>query len=438
MVQSLHNDGISVIMDVVYNHVYSASGYCFNKIVPDYFTRPNSNGSGCGNDVASERTMVKKYIVDSVKYWADEYHIDGFRFDLVGLIDTETINAIIEEVHKTHPDVIFYGEGWTMDTKLTKNGFTLTTQTNADKVPGFAFFSDTIRNAIKGGVFSVEKGYVSGAAGKESEIESCFLGRAGGWCKSPAQAINYASCHDNYTLFDTLLQARTDASKEDLIKMNNLSAAIYMTAQGVPFIHAGEEMLRSKVNEDGTYNHNSYNASDAVNGIKWSNLEDETYQNVVNYYKGLIAFRKLHPVMRLTTANDVATYVTALRGLEANVVGFSFKNGYEGEKAEGIYVIFNANTAATTVELPEGNWNVYVQGDQAGTKVLANAEESITVDGISTVVLVKEEVKAIGTDVAPGATTNVFASIPAITYVAIVCVIITAVACVLVLRKKTK
>ena len=252
MVQSLHKDGISVIMDVVYNHVYDAGKFCFNKIVPNYFSRVTpdgaySNGSACGNDTASERAMVKKYIVDSVLYWATEYHIDGFRFDLVGLIDTETINEVMEAVHAVRPDVVFYGEGWTMNTTLTKKGYSMTTQTNSTQVPGFAFFSDTIRDGLKGSVFNTsERGYASGASKLEDAIEECFLGLAGTWCTTPAQSVNYASCHDNNTLYDRLQLSNPDATREDLIKMNNLSAAVYMTAQGIPFMQAGEEMLRTK------------------------------------------------------------------------------------------------------------------------------------------------------------------------------------------------
>ena len=395
MVQSLHNDGISVVMDVVYNHVYDAGSFCFNQIVPGYFSRINangsySNGSGCGNDTASERAMVKKYIVDSVVYWAEEYHIDGFRFDLVGLIDTETINEIMEEVHKIRPDVIFYGEGWTMSTDVTKEGYDMTTQTNSQKVPGFAFFNDTIRDALKGSVFeNTATGYVSGAIGNKDTIAECFYGLAR-WCKSPAQTINYASCHDNNTLWDRLQASRTDASKEDLIKMNNLTAAIYMLAQGTPFIHAGEEMLRTKVNEDGSFNHNSYNASDEVNSIKWSTLEDATYMDVVNYYKGLIAFRKAHAALRLTTAEDVAAHMTTMTGLPDEVNGFVITGGMEGEKADAICVIFNPNPEAAKVTLPEGNWNIYINGEDAGTTKLGTASGEITVDGITAVVLVQE------------------------------------------------
>lgn len=395
MVQSLHNDGISVVMDVVYNHVYDASQFCFNQIVPGYFSRINaegvySNGSGCGNDTASERAMVKKYIVDSVLYWTEEYHIDGFRFDLVGLIDTETINEIIKEVHAVRPDVIFYGEGWTMSTNVTKDGYNMTTQTNSQMVPGFSFFNDTIRDALKGSVFEeTGKGYVQGAIGNKDTIADCFLGLAR-WCKTPAQTINYASCHDNNTLWDRLQASRKDASKEDLIKMNNLTAAIYMLSQGTPFIHAGEEMLRTKVNEDGTFNHNSYNASDAVNSIKWGTLEDATYMDVVDYYKGLIAFRKAHGALRLTTAEDVAAHITSMKDLPDEVNGFVITGGINDEKADAICVIFNPNPEEAKVTLPEGNWNIYINGEDAGTEKLGTASGEVTVDGITAMVLVQE------------------------------------------------
>lgn len=274
MVKALHDNQISVIMDVVYNHVYNASDFCVNQIVPGYFSRVNedgtySNGSDCGNDTASERSMVRKYIVDSVKYWADEYHIDGFRFDLVGLIDTETINEVVTEVHKTHPDVIFYGEGWTMDTAVTKDGYKMTTQPNSTDVPGFAFFSDTLRDALKGHVFyTTRKGYVSGAADLADTVKGCFLGQADDWCTTPSQSINYASCHDNMTLLDRITKSTPGASKEDHIRMNNLSASIYMTAQGIPFLQAGEEMLRAKIDASGDFVENSYNSPDSVNSIK--------------------------------------------------------------------------------------------------------------------------------------------------------------------------
>ena len=384
MVKGLHDNGISVIMDVVYNHVFDADSFCMNKIVPGYFSRPGSNGSGCGNDTASERSMVKKYIVDSVKYWAEEYHIDGFRFDLVGLIDTDTINTLMKEVHKTRPNVKFYGEGWSIPTNLTKDGYAMTTQCSAAKVPGFAFFNDSIRDALKGSVFDQGAGFVSGAAGKENAISDALLGRSwwgGTVCPSPAQTINYASCHDNNTLMDRITMSTPGASRVDRVKMNNLAAAIYLMAQGVPFIHAGEEMLRSKQNADGTFVENSYASGDAVNSLKWDDLSKVKCTETVNYYKGLIAFRKAHPALRLTTSAEVNARVSRVGGVPANVVAAQIQE---------ILLLFNANNTPQTVSLPQGNWNVYIDGKTAGTTVLRTVSGNICVDAISAAVLVKE------------------------------------------------
>ena len=393
MVKGLHDNGISVIMDVVYNHVYSGEEFCFNKIVPLFFSRVSSDGvfsagSACGNDTASERAMVKKYIVDSVKYWADEYHIDGFRWDLVGLIDTETINAVMEEVHKTHPNIIFYGEGWTMATQVTKDGYTMTTQGNSQEVPGFAFFSDTLRDAIRGGNSNNSKpGYAAGAGGFSGNIADCFLG-APAWCKSPTQTINYASCHDNHTLFDRITMSTPDAAFSDLVKMNNLAAAIVMTSQGVPFIHAGEEMLRSKPLEDGSFDHNSYRSPDSVNNLKWADLSHEVYQQTYAYYQGLIAFRKAHPALSMTTAEEVSGKITKLGGLDFNVVGFHIAAGANGEKNE-LIVVFNPRSEASTVNLPEGEWTIYINGGKAGIEPLGTATGTATAEAISAMVLVK-------------------------------------------------
>ena len=393
MVKGLHDSGISVVMDVVYNHVFDAESFCFNKIVPQYFSRVAangvySNGSACGNDTASERAMVQKYIIDSVKYWASEYHIDGFRFDLAGLIDTETINAVIEEVHKSHPNVIFYGEGWSMGTHLTKDGYTMTTQKTSTETPGFSFFSDTIRDALRGPNSNAgQTGYVANAGGYASNIKYCFMGAAN-WCKSPTQTINYASCHDGYTLFDRITLSTKDASMEDRIKMNNLAAAIYMTSQGTPFIHAGEEMLRTKPKEDGAgFEHNSYNSSDAVNNLKWDTLQTLDYRQVVDYYKGLIAFRKAHPALRMTDAATVEASITTLSDLEFNVSAFRISGG---EQDSDIVAIFNPRASATTVTLPKGTWAVCINGEKAGTEVLDTARGTVTVDAISAMVLVKQ------------------------------------------------
>lgn len=395
MVKTLHDNDISVVMDVVYNHVYNAGEFCFNVIVPEYFSRVNdngtySNGSSCGNDTASERSMVKKYIVDSVKYWADEYHIDGFRFDLVGLLDTETMNEVIEEVHKDHPDVIFYGEGWSMQTSLTKEGYSMTTQTNSTEVPEMAFFSDTLRDLLKGNTFSTtEKGFVSGANGKEKTLQKCFMGLSPEWCTTPSQSVNYASCHDNLSLMDRIIRSTPEASVEERIRMNNLAAAIYMTAEGVPFMQAGEEFLRSKVKADGGLDENSYASPDSVNSLKWSNLEDEQYQNVYQYYKGLIAFRKAHPVLRLDNAEDVKAHVTPVEDLDDNVVAFAITGDVDGETADGMYVIFNANNEKKEVTLPEGNWNVCINDTLAGTDTIETISGTAEVAPVSALILVK-------------------------------------------------
>ena len=395
MVKTLHDNGISVIMDVVYNHVYDSAKFCMNNIVPDYFSRPNSNGSGCGNDTASERSMVSKYIVDSVNYWADEYHIDGFRFDLVGLIDTNTINEIVSTVHETHPNVIFYGEGWTMGTATTKP-VSLATQTNSAKTPGFAYFSDTIRNTLKGGTYGgVSAGYISG--GGTGELNNCFKGMPS-WCTTPSQSVNYISCHDNNTLFDHISIVKPDASYEEKCDMTKLGVAFYMVAQGIPFFQAGEEMNRSKPDStkaDG-FNENSYNASDSVNSIKWDNLYDQPTLDVVEYYKGLIAFRKAHPSLRLTDNASVNKNVFTLPNLESNVLGYRINGGSEvnGETAEAIVAIYNANSAKTTVELPEGEWHICVNKDEAGVYSLGTVSGSVEVEGVSAMILVKGNVEA--------------------------------------------
>ncbi len=397
MVQAMHNNGLSVVMDVVYNHVYSAADFSINRLVPGYFSRINedgtySNGSGCGNDTATERSMVHKFIVDSVCYWADEYHIDGFRFDLVGLMDTDVINDIVESVHETHPDVIFYGEGWSLGTNVTKEGYTLATQAASAQTPGFAYFNDNIRDGLKGSVFNTsETGYVSGSMNKEYSMQVSFRANEV-WASSPSQVIQYASCHDNNTLFDRLAVSRPDADRKDLIRMNNLAAAFYLTAEGVPFFQAGEEMLRSKVKSDGTYDSNSYSSGDKVNSLKWDTLDDPEYQKVLAYYQGLIAFRKAHNVLRLTSEDLVSAAISDLADLDANVVGFLVDGTQaKDETAESMILLFNPNANTTTVNLPEGNWNIYVNDEVAGTTAIRSVSGDVVVNPISAMVLIKED-----------------------------------------------
>ncbi len=391
MVKNLHESGISVVMDVVYNHVFEAGDFCFNKIVPGYFSRINSsgvysNGSGCGNDTASERSMVRKYIVDSVKYWADEYHIDGFRFDLVGLIDVVTINDIMHTVHQTHPNVIFYGEGWSMNTEMTKPGFELTVQSNSAKVPGFAFFSDTIRDLMRGSVFYTERpGYVTGALCQKDELEACFMG-VPQWAAQPCQSVNYVSCHDNNTLIDRIAIAAPEAPRETLIKMNNLAAAFSLLSQGIPFLQAGEELLRTKPGKRGGFDHNSFRSPDKVNSIKWEDLDKEEYRRTYEYYRGLIAFRKAHPGLRLMDRDSVFKKVHPVHCENDHAVAFQID-----DTDQELYVIYNADTQAVSHNLPEGRWEIHVKDDQSGLASLGTAEGSISVSPISAMVLTKRK-----------------------------------------------
>ena len=392
MIKGLHDNGISAVMDVVYNHVYEAKDFCFNRIVPDYFSRTKdgvySNGSGCGNDTASERSMVRKYIVDSVCYWADEYHFDGFRFDLVGLLDVDTINEIVTEVHKRHPSVIFYGEGWTLDTATTKPCI-LATQENSHLTPGFAYFSDTIRDSLRGSVFfSDALGYITGATGIGSTLDACFRGLPQ-WCKDPKQTVNYASCHDNNTLMDRIALATPEDTFEDRVRMNKLAAVFYMTAQGIPFLHAGEEMLRSKPDPEGGFVENSYRSSDAVNSIKWNLLDEKIYRDTFQYYKGLIALRKAHPILRMTSVYDILSNLIPVRCEHPQVGAFRLSCNVENESAEEMFIIFSAAKTPQKVALPAGKWQVLVNGEKAGTEPLAIAESSVTLQPISAMVLVR-------------------------------------------------
>ena len=391
MVKGLHDNGISVVMDVVYNHVFEAKDFCFNNIVPDYFSRTDENGtysnaSCCGNDTASERSMVRKYIVDSVKYWTEEYHIDGFRFDLVGLIDIDTVNELMAEVKKTRPDVIFYGEGWTMPTKPTKPGVELCVQPNSHKVPGFAFFSDTIRDLMRGSVFYDDApGYVHGAHVSKDDLKSCFMG-VPQWCAEPSQSVNYVSCHDNNTLLDRLTLAAPDTPAEILIKMNNLAAAFSILSQGVPFMQAGEEMLRTKPGKKGGFDENSYRSPDKVNSIKWDNLEKEEYMHTVNYYRGLINFRKAHPSLRLSTREQVWKTVHPVSIGNDHVVAFRIDEG-----TNELFVAFNADTHDVILHLPEGKWDMHINGNTAGTGVIRTVSDQVMVAPISAMVLSRKK-----------------------------------------------
>ena len=397
MVQSLHNDGLGVVMDVVYNHTYSANSN-LNKIVPYYYYRyttsgDNSNGSGCGNDTASERYMFRKYMVDSVSYWAEEYDLDGFRFDLMGLHDVETMQAIEQAVHAINPDAIIYGEAWTLSTNAYNNA-TLATQSNLGKVTAtegaagaVAAFNDAIRDGLKGSVFeSTGQGYINGAyAANATKVQFGIMGgitnNGVGWSIPGAAVINYMSAHDNNTLWDKLHLSNPDNTEEELQAMNRLGAAIVIISKGTPFWQAGEEMLRTKVNADGSFNENSYNASDAVNNIDWEALTATSDEYAMMcYYKGLIEMRQAYSIFR-SNGDDVTITFGTLPGGGMTVT-------YDDGNGSQALVLINPTGTADSYTL-SGEWDLVATGTQAGSAVISTESGAVTVDARSVMVFVK-------------------------------------------------
>lgn len=389
MIQALHQNGLSVVMDVVYNHVYHRNEFPINQLVPNYFSRTDaygnfSNGTGCGNDTASERSMVRKFIVDSICYWADEYHIDGFRFDLAGILDTETISEIIERVHEKHPDVIFYGEGWNMSTQLTKDGFSLANQENAARIPSFSFFNDTLRDSLRGSVFNVsEPGFITGALWCRASLEKCFRGDPD-WAQSPAQTINYASCHDNHTLFDRIACALPNISDEEHLRRNLLAAAFVLLSQGVPFFQAGEELLKSKRTRTGRFVKNSYRSSDQINAIKWSVKDTSLGKTALAYYKGLISIRKALPCFRYETYDQVYTHISTMTISDNHFLVFCIT-----EEKYKIIVAFNGDVSCRIMDLPDGNWTSLVEETAAGLNGLSHFTEKAEVAPLSALLLIQ-------------------------------------------------
>ena len=389
MVLALHSRGIGVIMDVVFNHTYRRDDSNLQKIVPGYYYRSDetgyTNGSGCGNEVASDRPMVQKLIVDSLIYWAKEYHIDGFRFDLMGVLDIDTMNVIAERLKEIRPDIYLYGEGWNggpSSLAEEKRAF----KASAKKMPGIGMFNDDIRDTIKGSVFYDDHlGFVNGGTHLENALRYGITGAVAHpqvdydaygsrpWAKEPGQSINYVSCHDNYTLWDKLSVSCPEASEEKKKAMNRLCAAIVFTSQGVPFIQAGEEFLRSKpLPEKKGFAENSYNMPDAVNSIKWDNIHE--YPDMIAYYKGLMALRKAHPVFRMQSEAEMTQNLCFLSDTPENVVAYLLK----GKGAEILY------------NLPEGKWKILVDDKTAGADGKKNISEKTDVEPLSALVLEKE------------------------------------------------
>lgn len=412
MVQTLHENGIRVIMDVVYNHTYNIEDSNFQKIVPDYYYRKNgenySNGSGCGNETASERSMMRKFMIDSVVYWAKEYHVDGFRFDLMGVHDIDTMNEIRMALDEIDPSIMIYGEGWTGGDSVYEES-ARATKANISKIDGIAAFSDDFRDGLKGNVFDEkDKGFVTGnnaykedvklgivAATEHKQINANKLTKSENpWALSPSQCINYVSCHDNLTLWDKIATSNPKTSQKKRVAMNKLAASMVLTAQGIPFFQAGEELLRSKPAASGEgFDANSYRSPDSTNSIKWSTKTEN--KDIYEYYKGLIAFRKAHGALRMTKTKDIQENLTFLSNLKGNAIGYTITGSPNGEKAKEIMVIHNGNNKSIDIPLPDSDvWKIYINGEKAGTKVLEEATGTVTVDAVSTTVLVKEEPEA--------------------------------------------
>lgn len=385
MIRTLHDNGLRVIMDVVYNHVYDPKDQALERTVPGYFYRYNAdgslaNGTGVGNDTASERHMMRKYIIDSVKYWAKEYHLDGFRFDLMGIHDSVTMNAIREALDKIDPSIIIIGEGWEMSTPLPED--LKASQRNAQAMPRIAHFNDSIRIALKGSDFGDEKdrGFISG----KNYLEDLLLRNIKGAMHlsshssyvDPEQVIQYVEAHDNLTLYDKLLRSNPDDSEEVRIKRHTLATSIVLLSQGVPFIHGGQEFLRTKAGVA-----NSYQSPDEINQFEWERVT--TFEESVAYVKGLIALRKSEYLFRLHTHEEIDAHFTMLSE-NFNIVAFSLTNS---EKK--YIVIFNGNRSDVIFRIQKGKYAILVEDNQVFLESMPEAVlmEKILVKAHTTSVL---------------------------------------------------
>ena len=399
MVQALHQAGIKVILDVVYNHTFNIDGSNFQRTMPDYFFRKNtdntySNGSGCGNETASEKQRMRQFMTESVRYWVDEYHIDGFRFDLMGVHDIATMNAIRQAVPQ---DIFIYGEGWSAGGCAIPNE-QLGMKANMAQMPGIAAFSDDIRDALRGPWDGDDKAAFLGCV--KGNEESIKFGIAGGvqhpgidiskvnysqrnWAQQPTQLISYVSCHDDMCLVDRLKASIPGITEDEIIRLDLLAQTAVMTSQGVPFMLSGEEMLRTKLGV-----HNSYNSPDSINHLDWTNLE--RYPQVMEYYSRLIALRKHHPAFHLGDADLVRRHLVFLPGGDC-LVAFRLKNHAGGDHWSDIVVAFNANRQPRTITVPEGQWKVVCRRLAIDEQGLATVDgPTVTVPAQSALIIVKD------------------------------------------------
>lgn len=379
MVQALHTKGIGVILDVVYNHTSNLASN-FNQFAPFYFYRQKANGdysdaTGCGNETASEKAMMRKYMIASVVWWAKEYHLDGFRFDLMGVHDMETMNQISDTLHKIDPAIFIYGEGWTAGESPLPEA-QRAVKKNTYLLHQVAAFSDDIRDGLRGPFSDVkEKGFISG---KEGTAESVKFGIAAStrhpqidynkvnyskapWAAEPYQAITYVSCHDDNTLFDRLAIDNPGASEADLIKMDKLAQAIVLTSQGVAFLHAGEEMLRTKQGIA-----NSFESPDSINEIDWS--RKTKYRQVFNYYQSLVALRKHHPAFRMPSTKMIQEHLKFIETGDPLLIAYQLTGHANGDPWKDILVLLNGSQQDKTIKMPDGNWALAGDGDVINEK----------------------------------------------------------------------
>lgn len=395
MIQALHNAGIGVIMDVVYNHTYTSDSW-LQRTVPNYYYRMNndgtfSNGSGCSNDTASEHLMFRKYMIDSVTYWASEYHIDGFRFDLMGLHDVTTMNSIRTALDNLYADgsgsqILMYGEAWDMATNCDE-GTVLASQKNLKQLSDrIGAFDDTIRDAIKGSTGGTDGAFVQEGS-RRANLKTGIAGQSDtttGWANVPSQCVTYASCHDNLCLYDKLVGSVYGADGkyrkryEDLVAMNKLSAAIVITSQGIPFSLGGEEFCRSKDGDE-----NSYASSRKENILDWENVD--LYSDVIEYYRGLYKIRDAFAAFSDSTA-ETANSLTYLSDVPKGVTGYTINNTESGKWSQ-MCVIFNGSDSAQNVTA-KGDWVVLADNKTAGLRNIKNVTNSVKVEAHSAVIMV--------------------------------------------------
>lgn len=369
LVKAMHDAGLCVVLDVVYNHTTSTENCGFELTVPGYFYRMRedgtfADGSGCGNETASEKPMMRKYMVESLEYWVKEYHIDGFRFDLMAIHDIETMNLIRSRLEALNPDILLYGEGWAASAPLYDES-KLAFKRYTYQMPGVAAFSDDIRNALRGTLDLSQGGFIHGVEGNKEALKFGIVGGVehhevnhseAAWCAEPRQHISYVTCHDDHNLRDRLEHLSPDASEEELLKMAKLAHFGVFTSQGVPFIFCGEEMYRSKRGEK-----NTYNMPDEYNAIDWA-LKSQ-YSDLVEYCKGLIAMRKEHPAFSLGTAEAVREHLSFIESDNEAAVGFVLDNLEGIDSAKRIVVLMNGSREGVEFDIPAGNYKWISDGE---------------------------------------------------------------------------